>query len=142
MSEKPLSARDYPTAEKSPDRVAGRRGKPLDDLTLDAAVDGDLEMEDLRITPEALLRQADIAKSVGRAALAGNFERAAEMTRLPQDEIMRVYELLRPGRAKSKSELQDIADSLRSRYETPALASFVEEAAAIYETRGLFRTRY
>lgn len=142
MTDKPLSADDYPTAEKQPDRVAGSRGKTLDDLSLDAAVGGDLNMEDLRITPEALQRQAEIARSVGRAALAGNFERAAEMTRLPQDEIMRIYELLRPGRARSRSELLEAADALETEFDAPLLASFVKEAADLYEKRGLFRTRY
>lgn len=142
MNEKPLTARDYPTAETMSDRVSGHRGKTLDALTLDAAMSGELAMEDLRITPEALLRQAQIARSVGRAALAENFERAAEMTRLSQDETMQVYELLRPGRAKSRSELMDVAQRLRSEHDAPKLADFIEEAAALYERRGLFRTRY
>ena len=37
--------------------------------------------------------------------LAGNFERAAELVDVPQDFIMQVYELLRPGRAKDKAPL-------------------------------------
>lgn len=142
MSDKPLTAKDYPTAERLPDQVKGHRGKSLDDLTLDAALSGDVAMEDLRITPDALLRQAQIARDVGRAALAANFERAAEMTRLPQDEIMQVYELLRPGRARAASELLDAAARLRAAFDAPNLAAFVEEAAALYEKRGLFRTRY
>jgi propanediol dehydratase small subunit len=142
MEETPLNAADYPTAETMPDKVRGQRGKTLEALTLDAAVSGDLAMEDLRITPEALLRQAQIARSVGRATLAGNLERAAEMTRLSQDETMQIYELLRPGRANSKSELQDVADRLRSERQAPRLADFIEEAAALYDRRGLFRTRY
>ena len=99
-------------------------------------------MEDLRITPEALIRQAQIARSAGRTALAGNFDRAAEMTLLPQDVVMEIYELLRPGRAMSKSDLIGMADRLRLEFGAPLLAKFVEEAAAHYEARGLFRTRY
>lgn len=142
MSDTPLTAEDYPTAEKAPDRVKGNRGKSLEDLSLDAAVGGDLRMEDLRITPEALMRQAQIARSVGRATLAGNFERAAEMTRLPKDLVMEAYELLRPGRATSKSDLLDMAERLRTKFEAPLLAAFMEEAAAQYDKRGLFRARY
>lgn len=142
MGEKSLTAGDYPTAETMPDRISGHRGKTLDALTLDAAMSGELAMEDLRITPEALLRQAQIARSVGRATLAENFERAAEMTRLSQDETMQIYECLRPGRAKSISELLDVAQRLRSEREAPRLADFIEEAAALYERRGLLRTRY
>ena len=142
MARKDLTAEDYPTAEKMPARVTGKRGKPLDAITLDAAISGDLKMEDLRITAEALLSQAQIARSVGRAALGGNFERAAEMTGLPQDEIMQVYELLRPGRAKSKSELLEAAARLRTEYDAPQLGDFVEQAAELYEKRGLYRSRY
>ena len=46
-------------------------------------INGDVSMEDLRITPKALEQQADIATSVGRSALASNLKRVAEMTRLP-----------------------------------------------------------
>jgi propanediol dehydratase small subunit len=142
MSNPPLTGRDYPVAEKSPDRIKGQRGKSLDALTLEAAANGDLHMDDLRITPTALLQQAEIARSVGRAALAENFERAAEMTRLPQDEIMRIYELLRPGRAQSAAELEAVAERLASEYQAHRLAAFVREAAALYERRGLFQLRF
>lgn len=142
MSDKPLSAKDYPIAEKRPESVSGSRGKAFDSLTLDAVVGGEVEMEDLRITPQALLQQAQVAKSVGREALAQNLERAAEMTRVPQGEVMQIYELLRPGRAPSRDALTEAAERLRSTYDAPLLASFVEEAAQRYEQRGLFRKRF
>ncbi|WP_193176305.1 diol dehydratase small subunit [Oricola nitratireducens] len=142
MRNPPLTARNYPMAEKSPERITGQRGKSLDALTLEAAANGDLHMEDLRITPAALLQQAEIARSVGRASLAENFERAAEMTRLPQDEIMRIYELLRPGRARSAAELERMAERFASEYQAHRLAAFVREAAALYERRGLFQLRF
>ena len=41
--------------------------------------------------------------------LAANFERAAELVDVPQDVVMAVYELLRPGRAKDKAPLLDAA---------------------------------
>ena len=86
-----LSAKDYPIAETRPEQILGRRKKPLDSLTLEAVIDGEVEIEDFRITPQALLQQAEIARSVGRAALASNLERASEMTKLPQSEVMEVY---------------------------------------------------
>ena len=137
-----LHAKDYPIAETRPERVLGQRGKPLASLTLEAVMDGNVGMEDLRITPQALLQQAQIAKSVGRTALAGNLERAAEMTGIPQAEVMQIYELLRPGRTKSKQELLDTAQRIRSNHKADLLASFIEEAAEFYEKRGLFRKRY
>ena len=142
MSDKPLTARDYPVAETRPEQVVGSRGKPLSSLTLDAVIGGDVDIEDLRITPQALLQQAQISRSVGRAALAENFERAAEMTRLPQDEVMTIYELLRPGRAESKDSLLDAASRIRRDHDAQQLADFLEEAARFYELRGLFRKRY
>lgn len=142
MAKKPISTEDYPLAEKSPGRVTGHRGKSLDELTIDAILRGELEMEDLRITPEALMQQAEISRAAGRAALGRNFERAAEMTRLPQETIMEIYELLRPGRMPSKEGLRSAERRLRNEFDAPLLAQLVEEAANVYEKRGLFRTRY
>jgi propanediol dehydratase small subunit len=142
MSDTPLTARDYPTAETRPEQVTGTRGKPLSVLTLDAVVTGEVEMEDLRITPQALLQQVQISRSVGRSALARNLERAAEMTRIPQDEVMAIYELLRPGRAASEASLLETAQRIRREWSAQNLADFVEEAARFYEKRGLFRKRY
>lgn len=142
MSDKRMTAKDYPIAENRPEQVMGNRGKPLSSLTLDAVVDGSVDMDDLRITPQALVQQAQIASAVGRTALAGNLDRAAEMTRLPQDDVMGIYELLRPGRAPSKDSLLEVARRLRNEQDAPLLADFVEEAANFYELRGLFRKRY
>jgi propanediol dehydratase small subunit len=137
-----LSTADYPLAEKRPDFVKGARGKALGDITLDSVVAGEIEMEDLRITPDALLAQAEIARAAGRPTLAANFERAAEMVKLPQATIMEVYELLRPGRARDKGALLSAAGRLRSEFAAERLALFLEEAAEVYERRGLFRFRY
>jgi propanediol dehydratase small subunit len=139
---KNLTAKDYPIAENRPNAVTGNRGKPLDSLTMEAVLSGEVSMEDLRITPRALEQQAQISKTVGRSALAGNFERAAEMTRLSREEVMAIYELLRPGRAASKDSLLDVAQRLRNEEDAPLLADFVEEAARFYEKRQLFRKRY
>jgi len=137
-----LTVADYPVAEKRPELVKGRRGKPLDAITLDGVVSGEVQLDDLGITPEALRRQAEIARDAGRATLAANFERAAELTDVPQDIIMRVYELLRPGRARDKAPLLEAARTLRETYGATRMAAFVEEAAAVYERRGLFTYRF
>jgi len=142
MSDKTWNADDYPVAEHHPDSVLGSRGRSLNDLTLEAVVSGDVTMADLTTTPEALLRQAAIARSVGREALALNFERAAEMNRLSNAEVMRVYELLRPGRATSKDALIAAAMRLRDENKAPHLADLLEEAAEVYEKRGLYSNRF
>ena len=133
---------DYPLSETQPEAVLGQRGKPLADITLDAVLAGDVTMEDLRITPEALTAQAEIARDAGRPTLALNFERAAELVDVPQDVIMAAYELLRPGRAKSKQQLLDCAHELRSQFGAARIAGFIEEAAETYEERGLFTYRF
>ena len=51
---------------------------------------------------------------------------------------MQVYELLRPGRAKSKEELLEAAATMRDAYKAERIARFIEEAAESYEARGLF----
>lgn len=133
---------DYPLAETQPEEISGTRGKRLSDITLDAVLAGDVTMEDLRITPDALNAQAEISRDAGRSALALNFERAAELVNVPQDFIMEVYELLRPGRAASKQQLLDAAATLRAAYGAARIAAFVEEAAETYEQRGLYTYRF
>lgn len=142
MSELKLTTADYPLAEKKPDAVIGKRGKPLDALTLDGVLDGSITLEDLRITGTALRQQAEISRDAGRPTLAANFERAAELVDVPQETIMRIYELLRPGRAKSKADLIAAAGLLRDSHGAPIMAAFIEEAAEVYDRRGLFKTRF
>lgn len=133
---------DYPLAETQPEKVTGKRGKTLAAITLDAVLAGEVTIDDLRITPEALIAQSEIARDVGRPTLALNFERAAELVDVPQDVIMAAYELLRPGRAKSKLQLLDCAGMFRGTYGAERIAAFIEEAAHTYEERGLFTYRF
>jgi len=142
MSATRLTIADYPIAEKRSELVKGRSGKALDDITLEGVVAGEVTLEDLRITPAALRLQAEIARAADRDRLAGNFERAAELVEVPQDFIMEVYELLRPGRARDKGPLLAAAQKLRETYGATGMARFVEEAAEVYERRGLFTYRF
>lgn len=137
-----LGIADYPLAETRPGEVRGARGLSLDDITMASVVAGEVRMEDLRITAEALLAQAEIAEAAGRPALAANFRRASELTRVPQDVVMATYELLRPGRAPGPEALREAAGRLRAEYGADRMAAFLEEAAEIYQRRGLFAARY
>ena len=137
-----FTRKDYPLAENHPDKIKGTRGKSLADLTLDGVMKGDVIIEDLRITPQALNDQADVSRSAGRPRLAENFERASELVNVPQDFIMEVYELLRPGRAKNKGVLLAAAQTMRETHNAKRIASFIEEAAEVYEKRGLFTHRF
>lgn len=137
-----FAIKDYPLAEKRPETIKGARGKTLPDITLDAVMSGDVTIEDLRITPAALSAQAEIARAAGRPRLADNFLRAADLVAVPQDVVMQAYELLRPGRAKSKDDLTDMARLMRDTYKAERIAGFIEEAAKVYEERGLFNKRF
>ena len=137
-----LTIADYPLAETRSDKIRGQHGKSLDDITLDAVMAGKVTMEDLRITPKALADQAEISRAAKRPTLALNFERAAELVGVPQDFIMSSYEMLRPGRAKSKEQLLDVARTFRQTYKAERMAKFIEEAAEVYERRGLFTYRF
>ena len=138
----PLAVADYPLSEKRAELIRTRTGKPLDAITVEALKAGAATMEDLRITQDALLMQAEIAEAAGRPRLGANFERASEMVDVPQEVLLKAYELLRPGRAKAKAELLDAAKTFRNTYKAERVAAFLEEAAEVYERRGLFQSRY
>lgn len=142
MTRTRLGIDDYPLAEKRPDAVRGRGDQGLDAITFDAVLEGRVTLDDLRITGASLRQQGEISRAAGRSTLAENFERAAELTEVPQDVIMRTYELLRPGRATSKAELLAAASVMRETYAAHRIAAFIEEAADVYERRGLFSRRF
>jgi len=128
---------DYPLSETHGDKLFGPRGVPLDKITLDAVIAGGIGIEDLRISHDALLAQADIARAAGRDTLAQNFERGAELIDVPQDIIMETYEMLRPGRVKTRAALTAQADMLRDKYGANKIATFIDRASEIYLQRGL-----
>jgi len=110
-------------------------GRAASDLSVDGVVGGELGPDDIRISPETLRHQADLARAHGNPQLAANFERAAELTGFEESEILALYELLRPGRT-SAEQLRARADELEAR-SAPICAAFVREAATVYERTGL-----
>lgn len=138
----PNAADLYPLAERAPEQVRSRTGRRLDELSLQAIVDGEVTMADMAIAPEGLRLQAAVARAAGRPMLARNLERAAELVGVPEPLLLKVYELLRPGRAKSRDELLAVAEVLRVEHAAALNAELIEEAAELYERRGLFRRRY
>lgn len=131
-----LSAKvtDYPLANKHPEWVKTATNKTLDDFTLENVLSDNVTATDMRITPETLRIQAAIARDAGRDRLAMNFERAAELTSVPDDRILEIYNALRPYRS-TKQELIAIADDLEQRYQAKICAAFVREAAELYVER-------
>ena len=115
--------------------VRALSGRPVDELTLDAVRRGEVGLADLRIHPGTLERQAAVAEQHANPQLAQNLRRAAELTQLTDEEVLAIYETLRPGRA-TPAELTTLADSLAARG-LPGCAALVAEAAEVYARRGL-----
>jgi propanediol dehydratase small subunit len=115
--------------------VRALSGKPVDTLTVEAVRSGEVGLADLRIHPETLERQAVVAERHGNPQLAENLRRAAELTGLPDDEVLAVYEALRPGRS-TPAQLTELAASLAGRG-LPRCAALLAEAAEVYARRGL-----
>jgi propanediol dehydratase small subunit len=126
----------YPLAD-NPDDVETPGGTKLSEITLEKVVSGDIEGDDLVISPETLEKQAQIAEKAGRPQVARNFRRAAELTAVPDDRILEIYNALRPSGAE-KQKLHDIADELENEYDAELNAAHVREAAEVYEERNLF----
>lgn len=131
-----LTVQDYPLQEKRPELVKSRTGKSLNQLTLDNVKSGAITFEDMSIHPDTLEYQAIIAEASGRLTLAQNFRRAKELTAVPDDEILAIYNGLRPYRS-SKADLLGYADRLETTYNASVCAKFIREAAEVYEKRGM-----
>jgi len=121
-------APEYPLAEKQPGRLKTPSGLPFEEITLEAVLAGRVGMEDLRVTAEALELQAEIARRAGRRRLAENLARAAELTRLPEERILAIYQALRPGRS-SREQLHALAAELERDCRAVRTAALLREAA-------------
>jgi propanediol dehydratase small subunit len=115
--------------------VRALSGRETGELTLEAVRRGELGVSDLRIHPETLERQADMAAAHANPQLAENLRRAAELTRLPDEEVLAIYDALRPGRSTAE-RLAELAEDLKERG-LPRCAALLAEAAEVYARRGL-----
>ncbi|MFC6906833.1 diol dehydratase small subunit [Halalkalicoccus tibetensis] len=126
---------EYPLSD-NPDQVETPDGTRLSEITLEAIVNGDINGDDIAISPETLEKQAQVAEQEGRPQLAQNFRRAAELTTIPDERILEIYNALRPSGAE-KQTLQEMADELENEYNAQINADLVREALEVYEKRGL-----
>lgn len=108
-----------------------------DKFTVEAAVDGRLGLSDLRMDPATLAHQAVVAEEGGNPQLAENFLRAAELATIDDEEVMGLYEALRPHRSTAQ-ELEALRVSLETRGASRC-AELVRQAADVYARRGLLR---
>lgn len=133
-----ITWRDYPLGEKSTDKLRTPTGKSINDVTLEAVLNGTVSGADVRITPETLEMQAQVAESRGRGVFASNLRRAAELIAVSDERILEIYNALRPYRS-TKAELLAIADELQNKYNAGVTANLVREAAEVGEARGRLR---
>ncbi len=130
--------KDYPLVSRRPDLVRTLTGKGFQDISLENVASGKIEAQEIRIGPKTLELQAQVAEKHGRPQLALNFRRAAELTRIPDEEVLKIYNALRPGRS-TKEELLIMAKDLEKKYQAKINAAYIMEAAKVYEKRGLLR---
>ncbi|WCK52633.1 diol dehydratase small subunit [Aneurinibacillus sp. Ricciae_BoGa-3] len=130
-----LTKEHYPLGLNRTDLLFTPSDIPYNELTLDAALNGEVTSADLRISPNTLLMHAEISESLGRIQLANNFRRAAEMINISDSRILQIYNALRPNRS-TKEELLAIASELEEQYGAVENARLIREAADVYERRG------
>ena len=125
----------YPLSESARDHVHTASGHAVSEITLDAVLAGEIGSDDVRVSAETLRLQAGFAEGGGNPQLAENLRRGAELTAFSDDELLRFYEMLRPGRS-SAAELDSLAGALERRG-AERCAALVREARAAYVRRGL-----
>jgi propanediol dehydratase small subunit len=117
----------YPLYREARERITLPSGRPIEDFSVESLEAGRLGPQDLGIHEETLRAQAAIAEQAGFAPLARNLERAAELTRVPADKILDVYEALRRG--AHGAALEALAAEVEEDYGAVLTAAFIREAA-------------
>lgn len=128
----------YPLIDKHPEIIRSKTGKTLDDVNLQNIINGNLKIEDISISRGTLMMQAQVALEAGREQLARNFVRAAELIEIPDDEILRMYDALRPNRS-TEEELKILIEELESKYNAPMCAEHVRETLEVYKKRDMLK---
>jgi len=124
---------------KTPEEADPRRNVPRADpaaLTLDQLRAGKITPDDVTISRETLLAQAERAEAEGYPQLARNFRRAAELTAIPNDVLLKTYEKLRPYRS-TYYELLAMSQEIAARYDAPETGEYIRQAAEAYQAKGL-----
>jgi propanediol dehydratase small subunit len=116
------------------DPIRSKTGRPLSELTLESVLAGEVTTDDLSIAAETLRLQADAVEAAGYRQVSQNLRRAAELTRLTNQEVLEIYRALRPGRARHAGLLA-IAHRLENECGAPLTADLIREAAEVYVER-------
>jgi propanediol dehydratase small subunit len=125
----------YPLGQHNRGDVRSQTGKTADELTVDDIRSGVVTATDAAVDPDTLRRQAEFAEQGGNPQLADNLRRGAELALFSDDDVLRFYDALRPGRS-SVAELEKIATELDAGG-GERCAALVREAIEHYRRRGL-----
>lgn len=126
----------YPFSQNEADKLKAASERPYAEVTLENVEQ--LTATDMFIHAETLRAQAEVARSAGYPHLAANLLRAAELTTVPNEDVLKIYDALRPERS-SAEDLLRIAAWLETQYQAVENARFIREAAEVYQSRGLLR---
>ena len=127
---------DYPMLTKHGDVIKTPTGKSMSEINLESVVNETVTIKDVRISSEMLHAQAQIAESAGKKQIGENLKRAAELIQVPDDTIIKMYDMLRPNRS-TKAQLEELVQTLLNEYHAPMCAQLVREAVAVYEKRNI-----
>ena len=128
----------YPISEYAKETIQSITNKPLTEIQISNLSKNELVPDDLRIRAESLHAQANISRQAGYTRLAENLERAAELTRIPDEYLLLFYEALRPRRS-TFIELEELARKLELEFNAYRCAMFIREGAEAYKLRGLLK---
>ncbi|MEX0344770.1 MAG: diol dehydratase small subunit [Rhizobiaceae bacterium] len=128
----------FPLGVHHRDDVAAKSGRMLRDLNLDDVKSGAVGPDDTSASAETLILQAQFAREAGYNEVAANLTRAAEMTRMPNDEILAIYEALRPGRS-TYYQLLSLSQRIASEFAAEETGAYIREAAEAYRDTGLLK---
>ncbi|MGI8605580.1 MAG: diol dehydratase small subunit [Gaiellaceae bacterium] len=129
------AALSYPLSGAGREEIRTATGRAVSEITPEAVVSGELDPGDVAAAPETLRLQAGFAEEGGNPQLAENLHRGAELAAFDDDELLRFYDMLRPGRS-SAEELDSLAETLAERG-AERCAALVREARTTYVRRGL-----
>lgn len=128
----------YPLMDNEAETLKSASGRHVNDITLDSIAGGLVDDADFQISADTLREQAQVAREAGYTQLAANLTRAAELTAVPNTELLQMYEMLRPGRS-SYDRLIALAERLETLYDAHETGKMVREAADAYKKRNLLR---
>lgn len=128
---------NYPLKDSGID-IKSKSGKSLKDITIDQVINGKVTGEDIKISKETLKLQGEIARKEGRTQLSENFERASELVDIPDEELLIIYNMLRPYRS-TKEELELKAKELIEKYNSISCSKLILDAVNVYNQRGILK---